>query len=84
MGVKRNKETSSYLATPEELKAYSWCINNGIYISPFCKENGVSWYIDIEANNKKNRSPETYSKRELWQTIFKFYKYYYNKYEQKI
>ena len=22
-----------------DTKAYHWCINNGIYISPFCKEN---------------------------------------------
>ena len=42
------------------------------------------WYIDIEINKKINRSPQAFNPRELWETIFKYYKYYYNKYEQKI
>ena len=42
--------------TPDELefKAYHWCINNSIYISPFAKNEGA-WYIDIVINGKTNR-----------------------------
>ncbi len=82
MGVK--KKSNGYQYNSEEFKAYHWCINNGIYISPFCKENAMLWYIDIEINKKINRSPQAFNPRELWETIFKYYKYYYNKYEQKI
>jgi|TARA_B110000977_G_scaffold1847_1_gene2561 phosphorylcholine metabolism protein LicD len=82
VGVK--KTVVSYTYTPSDFKAYQWCVNNGIYISPFCKENFAWWYIDIEINKKINRSPQAYNPRELWETIFKYYKYYYDKYEQKI
>ena len=78
MGVK--KKSNGYQYSPDEFKAYHWCVNNGIYISPFCKENFTSWYIDIEINKKINRSPGTFDTRELWVTIFKYYKYYYDKY----
>ena len=80
MGVKK-KSVVSYAYTPEDFKAYQWCINNGIYISPFCKENFAWWYIDIEINGKINRSPQAFNPRELWEKIFEYYKYYYNKYE---
>ena len=63
-----------------EMEAYRWCINNGIYISPFCKENYVSWYVDIKINGKVNRSPKYYDSREIWEVIFNYYKYYYEKY----
>jgi hypothetical protein len=35
---------------------------------------------DIEINSRKNRSPYLYKKVQIWEEIFKFYKYYYNKY----
>ena len=40
-----------YSQTSEEKKAYHWCINNGIFISPFATGEGT-WYIDIKINNK--------------------------------
>ena len=48
-----------YSQTSEEKKAYHWCINNGIFISPFATGEGT-WYIDIKINNKTHRSPEPY------------------------
>ena len=47
---KKKVKQPAYLHNQEEFKAYNWCINNGIYISPFCKENYATWYIDIEIN----------------------------------
>ena len=80
--MRGRKNKSTYLPTDEEQKALHWCINNNIYISPFCKEYFVSWYIDIKINGKLNRSPITYAQDELWQMIFNYYKYYYDKYKK--
>ncbi len=71
------------MPTVEETEAYRWCINNGIYISPSANGEGA-WYIDIKINNKTNRSPLTYGPTSIWIQIYGFYKYYYNKYAQKI
>ena len=81
---KKKKQEPSYSYNTDEYKAYHWCINNGIYISPFCKENFMSWYVDIQINGKVNRSPKYYDSRELWEVIFNYYKYYYEKYANKI
>ena len=81
--MKKKKVSKAYSYDYEEFKAYRWCINNNIYISPFCKENFMSWYIDIRINGKLNRSPGTFDSRELWSTIFKYYKYYYEKYNKE-
>jgi hypothetical protein len=82
--MRKKKTVVSYAYSPEDFKAYRWCINNGIYISPYCKENFVSWYVDIQINGKVNRSPKYYDARELWEIIFNYYKYYYEKYEKNI
>ena len=71
----------NYLPTSEELTAYRWCINNGIYISPFATGE-ATWYLDIEINNKTSRSPSTYGKDTIWIKMYEFYKYYYDKYEK--
>ncbi len=73
----------AYLPTSEETKAYHWCINNGIYISPFATGE-ATWYIYIEINKKTSRSPDSYGKDTIWIKMYEFYKYYYNKYAQKI
>ena len=73
----------SYMPTTPEIIAYRWCINNGILISPFATGKGT-WYIEIKINNKTNRSPLTYGPVSIWIQIYEFYKYYYNKYAQKI
>jgi len=70
----------NYMPTSEEFKAYHWCINNGIYISPFACGQRAAWYLDIEINKKTNRSPDVYSKDTIWIKMYEFYKYYYDKY----
>ena len=72
-----------YMPTIQETEAYRWCINNGIYISPFANGEGA-WYVDITINGKTNRSPEVYGKVTIWIKLYEFYKYYYNKYAQRI
>ena len=75
----KKQPMGSYLPTSEEFKAYRWCINNGIYISPFATGN-ATWHLDIQINNKTNRSPDVYSKDTIWIKMYEFYKYYYDKY----
>ena len=71
------------MPSEKDREAYSWCINNGIYISPFANGEGA-WYIDININNKTHRSPEVYSPVTIWIKMYEYYKYYYNKYAKKI
>ena len=72
-----------YMPTMKEMEAYRWCINNGIYISPFANGEGA-WYIEIKLNNKVSRSPQAYGGVTIWIKLYEFYKYYYNKYANKV
>jgi len=70
------------LWTNEEKKAYSWCINHGIYISALAAGPGMyikSWYIQVVANGKKVISPKTYGPDNLYIKIMELYKFYYDK-----
>jgi hypothetical protein len=40
-----------YVPTIKEQLAYSWCINNGIYISPKPSTTS-SWHLLVEINKK--------------------------------
>ncbi len=71
-----------YIYSDEEFEAYSWCIKNGIRISPMAKDE-TNWFIEITINNKTNRSPETYKKMVIWEKLFEYYLYYYGKYKNK-
>ena len=61
--------------------ARSWCLNNGITISPLAKSSN-SWFIVITNKGKIATSPEHYGKTIIWQKIFTYYKYYYEQYKK--
>ena len=68
--------------TDEDRVAYKWCVNNGIKIGPLAASNDMDnfhWWIDVEVNGAKRRSPKTYNGRELNNKIFELYRFYYNK-----
>ena len=68
--------------TDEDRAAYKWCVNNGIKIGPLAASNDMDnfhWWIDVEVNGAKRRSPKTYNGRELNNNIFELYRFYYNK-----
>jgi len=68
--------------TDENSKAYRWCINNGIKISPWAASSdrdNYHYWIDVEVNGAKRRSPKTYNGRELNSKIFELYRFYYDK-----
>ena len=72
-------DMGNYIAKANEQEAYIWCIRNNILIAPEAKSQS-EWYLVININGKKNRSPMTYEKVEIWKELYKFYLYYYEKY----
>ena len=73
----------NYTASQSEFNAFKWCIDNGIYISPYANST-LEWYICITMNNKSSLSPSTYKKIDVWKQMYRFYLYYYNKYNNDI
>ncbi len=62
-------------------KAYRWCVRNKIAISPRAYST-TQWYVDINNKNKTHTSPDTYGKTEIWNKIFEYCKYYYDKHRK--
>ena len=61
--------------TDEDTEAYLWCVNHGVKISPFAASNDYDnyyWWIDVEVNGAKKRSPFN-------NKIFELYRFYYDK-----
>jgi len=84
MGRPKKKvgDMGKYSPTKENEEAYIWCIRNGIKISPMA-HGATSWWIDIEINGKSARAPDTYGPTEVWEKLYEFYRYYYNKNKEK-
>ena len=72
-------DMGTYETTELDHKAIDWCIKNDIKIAPFAKQAGA-WYIDITINGKTTRSPHVYIKDVIWEKIYEYYRYYYEKY----
>ena len=85
MGYKKKSiiDMGNYTASTSEFSAFKWCIDNGIYISPYA-DSTLEWYICITMNNKSSLSPSTYKKIDVWKQMYRFYLYYYNKYNNDI
>ncbi|MDH4212171.1 MAG: hypothetical protein OEV79_12065 [candidate division WOR-3 bacterium] len=79
---KKKVDMGWYAPTDEEHTAFLWCIKNHILIAPWAVSSNWDndrWYLEIEIKDKVFRSPDTYGKENLWETMYKFYKYYYDK-----
>lgn len=85
MGYKKKSQIDmgNYTASILEFNAFKWCIDNGIYISPYANST-LEWYVCITMNGKSSMSPSTYKKIDVWKQIYRFYLYYYNKYNNDI
>ena len=73
--------------TTELREAYGWCINNGIKIAPWAassERDNYYWWIDVEVNGAKKRSPFKYNGNQLNDKIFELYKFYYDKNKKKL
>jgi hypothetical protein len=80
-GKKQPFDMGEYMPSLEDTKAYHWCINNGVYISPTAQAEGA-WWIDIENQGVTNRSPKTFTKTVIWEKMYEYYNYYYDKYKK--
>ena len=68
----------TYNPTIVETEAYIWCIRNKIYIAPKAI-NETRWSIVITNNGVTHEDPSHYIKGLIWEKIYKYYKYYYEK-----
>jgi hypothetical protein len=83
MGIKRNNvDMGTYVPSEIESKTMRWCVSNNIRISPKARSDS-EWSIVIDLNNKIAEDPKQYKKIEIWKKIFEYYKYYYDKYNNK-
>jgi hypothetical protein len=76
----------SYKDEESEFQAFYWCIHNNIKIYPSPIARGPkpgAWYIVIEFNGKKHKSPASYLKSDIDDKMNEYYLYYYNKYGTK-
>lgn len=86
MAKKETKWMPEYSSSDEENKWYTFCVNNGIIISPIAAQRGPNpkeWKIGVSfmPNYKKiNLSPSIYDENIIWQEMYKMMKYYYDKY----
>ena len=65
----------------KDWEAYRWCVRNNIAISPRAY-SATQWYVDINNKDKTHTSPDTYGKTEIWNKIFEYCKYYYDKHRK--
>ena len=79
--AKQPFDMGEYIPTEKDFEAYKWCIENDIKISPTAKAEG-SWWIDIVNQGVKNRSPQTFVKGVIWEKVYEYYNYYYDKYKK--
>jgi hypothetical protein len=80
-GKKSPWDMGEYMPSINDTKAYHWCIKNGIFISPTAKTEGA-WWLDIENQGNINRSPKTFTKTAIWEKMYEYYNYYYDKYKK--
>jgi hypothetical protein len=59
-------------------EAWRWCIRNNIAIGPKAK-NDTAWFVTITNQGKTATNPEAYGKTVIWEKIFEYCKYYYEK-----
>ena len=69
-----------YDESDEERNAREYCISNNIYISPGGISGDSLYTVDICLNGKKwTKSPKKYKSTEVWEVMYNYYLYYYNK-----
>ena len=80
-GVARSPFASPY--TDQNMKHVGWCTRNKISIA--CNPRWDSddlWDIEINIKNSRNIDPQPYEGTEIMAKVYKYYKYYYDKYNE--
>lgn len=72
-----------YMPSDEENKWLTYCIENGIIVSPMgINGKPKEWHIGISfagRHKQVNKTPSIYTKDNIWQETFLMMKYYYDK-----
>ena len=89
MVFKKKKRTKwgTFYRSEYEFEAMRWCVNNNIKIGPLATTPGegpTTFWIEIFVDNKKSRDPSKYDAEIVWQQIYKYYIYYYEKYRDRL
>ena len=86
MGYKKRKTNSlptDYVPNAEEQRAYVWCVEEGIQVGPLpVKGHEQLWVIGISSHwtpHEIKTSPEEFDKKEVWNKVYEYCLYYYNK-----
>ena len=81
-GLGRAPEAIPY--TDDNMKHVAWSKNNNIVVgfSPLW-DTEDQWQIDIQINATVSVDPNTYSDDEVMAKVYEYYKYYYDKYNEK-
>jgi hypothetical protein len=83
----RKTNWGNFYRSEEEFEAMRWCIKNNITISPLAATAGnapQNFYIEINVKGNINKSPNTFHAKEVYQQIYKYYSYYYEKHRNRI
>tara|TARA_R100000951_G_scaffold113157_1_gene114632 strand:+ start:738 stop:1007 length:270 start_codon:yes stop_codon:yes gene_type:complete len=71
--------------TKDNIKHWSWAIKNGIGICVVPNWSiSDKWNIEITINKKVSKDPVDYSGVEALAKMYEYYKYYYDKHEDKV
>tara|TARA_R110002073_G_scaffold183616_1_gene341850 strand:+ start:239 stop:502 length:264 start_codon:yes stop_codon:yes gene_type:complete len=82
MAKKKPTNWGKFFRTEQDFKAMRWCLKRGIKIGPLAAVPGYGpqkFYIEIEVKGKRSRTPDIFHGTEVWQQIYKYYNYYYEK-----
>ena len=82
---KNNYGMGEYSRSIEENEAALWCMHNDICITPRAIKYGERiWVVDIEKGKYPNRkllgTSSPYGPTTIWEKVFEYKLYYYNKY----
>jgi|TARA_B110000444_G_C18627588_1_gene495248 hypothetical protein len=75
-----------YLAqTEDNIKHWSWAMKNGISMCVVPNWSlSDKWNIEITINDRVSKDPVDYKGVEALAKMFEYYKYYYDKHENKV
>ncbi len=76
---KKNYTMGDYIPTKDEQEAYLWGVREGLRIAPKRVKNKNAWYVEIFTKGRWQHSPEEFGPVEVWEQVYKYYKYYYEK-----
>jgi|TARA_R100000152_G_C6546937_1_gene22940 hypothetical protein len=81
---KAGRSPGSHPYTDMDMKHAGWCLRNGISIcvSPNWEGLSTQWLIEIRINGNTHVDPKIYTAAEAYKKMYKYYKYYYDKYKK--